>query len=490
MRVLSSVAAVAAMSISFAAMAQDGVVTGTGAAPVTRDANATRANAEAAARADIVRNLARQVLGAERLGELTPDLTTRLANQIRPEMIVDRSAERVGQEFRVTLSARIDRAWFQARLDDEGIVSSSMAAGGQNARILVMLDEAVGPGRDSTRPQEVTTEYDHIEGSLFSDTSSLSYSDREASASASQRSGAYADWFGVGGSQSSRADASARSTRVEDRNNVRAETVDATRFRQHVVYQATATTRVGQAAVAALTGELMRHDVSTSNGLNALAQFAPGAPPLFTELRDSGQLTAFLADAYRTSRAPFFLGGELAIQDNGRSPATGQATCTGQISAQAFSTTTSLDIAATLKSGEMSASSYELCAARLSENLARLAAEELGPQVQRYWRNQSRGVADAVAAAQGPTEYTLVVRGAFGMAAQADVMDALEGLPGVLNHAFIGQEGGQMSLQVRYDGSTPLHLALYQRLRSRPGFADATAETVGRQVTVCLPGGC
>ncbi|RZJ32259.1 MAG: hypothetical protein EON85_01695 [Brevundimonas sp.] len=490
MRVLAPLAVVAVMSVSFAAMAQDGVVSGTGSAPVTRDEAATRANAEAAARTDLVRNMARQVLGAERLGELTPEITTRLANQLRPQMFEPWSYERVGQEYRATASARIDRAWFQARLDDEGVSSSGTLAGAQSSRILVMLDESVGPSRDTNQPVEVTTEYDRVRGSMFSDTSSLSYSDREASASVSQRSGAYANWFGAGAGQRADADAYARSTRLEDRNNVQSGSVDATRYRQHVVYQATATTRVGQAAVAALTGELMRHDVATSNGMNALAQFAPGAPPLFTELRDSGHLTAFLADAYRTSRAPFFLGGQLSIQDNGRSPNTGQATCTGQLSAQAFATSTSQDIAATSKSGENAASSYELCAARLSESLARLAAEELGPQVQRYWRNQQRGMTNAVAAAQGPVEYTLIIRGAADMGTQSDVLDALQGLPGVQSHAFLGQEGGQMSLQVRYEGAMPLNLALYQRLRGKPAFANATSEVLGRQVIFCLPGGC
>lgn len=490
MRAFMPFAAVIAVSVPYAAMAQEGVVSGTGTAPVTRDANATRANAEAAARQDLVRNMARQVLGAERLGEVTPEITARLANQLRPEMFEPWSYERVGQEYRATASARIDRAWFQARLDDEGVVSSSTQAGGQNARVLVMLDEAVGPSRDTNQPIEVTTEYDRFRGATFSDTSSLSYSDREAAASTSQRTGAYANWYGAGAARRTDADAYARSTRLEDRNNVQAAAVDATRYRQRVVYQATATTRVGQAAVAALTGELLRHDVATANGMNALAQFAPGAPPLFTELRDSGQLTAFLADAYRTSRAPFFMGGQLSIQDNGRSPNTGQATCTGQLYAQAFATSTSQDIAATSKSGEDAASSYELCAARLSENLARLAAEELGPQVQRHWRNQSRGVANAVAAAQGPVEYTLVIRGAADMGTQADVLDALQGLPGVQSHAFLGQEGGQMNLQVRYEGPMPLNLALYQRLRGKPAFANATSEVVGRQVIFCLPGGC
>ena len=124
----------AALSMATPLAAQDGVVTGAGSAPVTRDLNAVRALSEDSAKADLVRALARQVLGEERLSELTPDLVQRLASQIRSGMIVDRSSLRVGQEFRTTLSARIDRAWFQQQLDDAGIRSSSDRGGAQGPR--------------------------------------------------------------------------------------------------------------------------------------------------------------------------------------------------------------------------------------------------------------------------------------------------------------------------------------------------------------------
>ena len=102
---------------------------GSGSAPVTRDANAVRAQAEALAKADVVRAFARQVLGAERMGELTPEMVDQLAVQIRNDMIVDRSSERVGNAFNVTLSASIDRQWFQSALDDLGLASSSRRGG-------------------------------------------------------------------------------------------------------------------------------------------------------------------------------------------------------------------------------------------------------------------------------------------------------------------------------------------------------------------------
>ncbi|MBW0150730.1 MAG: hypothetical protein KXJ53_05910, partial [Phenylobacterium sp.] len=83
----------------------------------------------------------------------------------------------------------------------------------------------------------------------------------------------------------------------------------------------------------------------------------------------------------------------------------------------------------------------------------------------------------------------LTVRGAnLSMAAQADLLDALAGLPGVESHAFLGQSGNQMDLQVRYGGQIPLHLALYQRLRGNPAFAAMETQAGRQQVTLCLSG--
>lgn len=73
----SCVAAAALATISSVAFAQAStVVSGSGSAPVTRDTNAVRAQAEALAKADLVRAFARQVIGAERMGELTPKWST------------------------------------------------------------------------------------------------------------------------------------------------------------------------------------------------------------------------------------------------------------------------------------------------------------------------------------------------------------------------------------------------------------------------------
>ena len=244
----------AAFSIATPLAAQDGIVTGAGSAPVTRDLNAVRALSEDSAKADLVRALARQVLGEERLSELTPDLVQRLASQIRSDMIVDRSSVRVGQEFRTTLSARIDRAWFQQQLDDAGIRSSSDRGGAQGQLILVLLDEAIGTAQDFDQPAEVVTEYDRNSGSSFNDTSVVAYSDRSqsgASTSAASGStgrvavaGGYSDGYGSGavrgsasGSSASRyrsSSASSQATSLIDRTDVQASSHDDIRYRQRI----------------------------------------------------------------------------------------------------------------------------------------------------------------------------------------------------------------------------------------------------------------
>ncbi len=497
-----------ALSLAPPLSAQESTVTGAGSAPITRDQAAVRTLSEDNAKVELVRALARQLLGEERMGELSADLVQRLAAQIRPEMIVGRSSAKVGKDFRTTLTARIDRAWFQRQLDDAGIRSSSDRGGGQVQLIVVLLDEAIGTAQDFERPVEVVTEYDRSSGSAFNDTSVLAYSDKSQSAASasgasgstgraseaggySDRGGSAAVRSGASASSASRyrsASASSESTSLVDKADVQATQYDDIRYRQRVTYQAAATSRTGQAAMAALTEGMIRHDVSTSNAIPLLGRFAPGPAPLFSDLQSSGKLEAFFAYAQSQS-APFFLGGQMRINYSGRHQATGEATCTGELVAQAYSTSTNVNIASTTKDGVMSAQTYELCASRLSSTLARQAADTLGPQIQDDWRRRSRDRVDAVKVASGPADYTLTVRGTnLSMAVQADLLDALSILPGVESQAFLGQTASQIDIQVRYSGTTPLHLALYQRLRSNPAFSGMETQIGRQQVTLCLSG--
>lgn len=505
----SCVAAAALATISSVAFAQAStVVSGSGSAPVTRDTNAVRAQAEALAKADLVRAFARQVIGAERMGELTPEMVDQLAVQIRNDMIVDRSSERVGNAFNVTLSASIDRQWFQSALDDLGVASSSRRGGGQQQRIVVMIDEAIGVAPDFSQPAEIVTEYDRDSGSSFSDKSTLAYSNRERSGSSSSSAsgqssqGRYAGAAsGARGSvavsgaasqssaQRSRASsASSSDTALIDRTNIEASTHDDVRFRQRITFQSAANSATGRAAVSALTEGLVNYDIGTASVTPLMAAFQPGPTPLFTELQSSGKLSAFFQYAQSQS-APFFMSGALEINHGGRHPATGEVECTGAFNADAYSTATGQNVGSAFREATGTGRNSSDCENRLTTVLAGQVAAALGPQIQREWRNVSRAQTSAIQSASAPAEYTLTVRGNdLNMGVQADLLDALGAIPGVDQHAFLGQDARQINIHVKYSGSTPLHLALFQRLRGNPAFAAMQSQTAPQQVILCLNG--
>lgn len=501
--------ATAALVISGPAVAQSGdVVTGRGSAPVTRDTIAVRAQAEAAAKADLVRAMVRQTIGNERLGELTPAMIDQLATQIRSDMIVDRSSARVGQSFEVSLSASVARDWFLRQLDDLGIQSSSRAGGGEQQRIVVMIDEAIGVAADHSRPAEIVTEYDRDSGASFSDQSTLAYSDRQASASNSSLTagqtarsaavGGYSDGYGTGvaAAASSRSSAlsardssaSVRRTALIDRTDVEVSVHDNVRFRQRVTMQSAATSATGRAAMSALTGALNKFDVGTTNATPLLATFQPGPPPMFSELQASGRLADFFSYAQSHS-APYFLSGALEINHGQPNPGTTDVTCSGAFNADVYLTAGGQGFASAFREATATGVNTSECENRLTSSLATQVAEELGPEIQRQWRSSVRARGSAVQAATGVADYTLTVRGRdLGMAVQADLLDALAALPGVEQQAFLGQDGNQISMQIRYGGSVPLHLALYQRLRSNPAFSAMQTQAAPQSVTLCLNG--
>lgn len=502
-------ALIAGVALSSTVIAQsDDVVSGTGSAVITRDANAVRAQAESLAKADLVRSMARQTIGAERLGELTPAIVDQLAIQIRPDMIVDRSSERVGQNFQVTLSAKIARDWFQQQLDNFGISSSSRYGTAQQQRIVVMIDEAIGVAPDFSQPAEVVTEYDRERGASFSDKSALAYSDRARSGSSSSLAagqtsrgsyaGGYSNGYASGAASGSGSSASALSSRnssasshqtsLIDKTNVEASAHDNVRFRQRVTYQSAATSSTGRAAMSALTQGLMSYDVATSDAGALLATFQPGPAPLFADLQQSGRLSDFFQFAQAQS-APFFMSGALEIDHGGRHPATGEVECSGVFSAKAYLTSGGADVGSASSQATSTGRNSSDCENRLTSNLAAQVADTLGPQIQRASRSSARAQASAVASATGSADYTLTVRGQnLGMDVQADLLDVISDLPGVETHAFLGQDANQINLQVRYGGATPLHLALYQRLRGKAAFASMQARTAPQSVTLCLDG--
>lgn len=499
-----AVAAVAATSV----IAQDATVSGSGSAQVTRDVESVRSLAEAAAKRDLVRSLSRQILGAERARGLTDEVVDSLATQIRSEMITGRSSERIGQTYRITLTAQIDRRWFQGQLSDFGVRSSLDFAGGDEQLIAVMIDEAIGVAPDHSQPAEIVTEYDRDRGASYSDQSTLAYSDRarsadsSAAAASSSSNGSfavgYSDGYGSaaarGNARSSdayaarRDSASSRNTSLIDRTDVEASEHDVQRFRQRITYQSAATSQTGQAAMTALKDGLRDYDISTSDAAVLMAGFAPGPMPSFEDLSSGQRLDEFFSYA-RGRSTPFVLSGLLEINHGGRHAATGEATCTGEFTARVYDTNSGRELGIGSAEQTITGANTSDCENQVTALLARRVADEVGPDVQRAWRDVAQDRAEALEVVSGPADWTLTVRGSeLGMAAQADLMDALAAVPGIDSHAFLSQSANQLDLQVRYSGSEPLNLALYRRLRSSPAFANMDTEMTPGRLMVCQSG--
>lgn len=498
--------AATAMCVAAPASAQ-AILNGVGRVPIKGDAETVRALAEEAARLDLVQALARQSLGSERIGELTPEMARRLARQIRPEMIVNRTSQKIGKEFEVSLSARIEQTWFQGLLDAEGVQSSVQRAGGAQTRILVMLDESIGPAKDYAAPAEIVTEYDRQTGASFRDKSVSAYSEKDRSASSYKGAAAsqvrassaagYSDGYGSAAARSSGAAASAvrvqgasassHSVSSIDKTDVQASVHDNERFRQRITYQSAASNGPSQFAKMTLNTQLLNYGVSVAEDRTFLSSYFNGQAPTYSSLKDSALYVPFLRNAARND-VPFFMGGTIEVQHAGRDPATGMAMCTGAMAAQAFASATSDVIAGGSGRAVARGDTYEDCSKKLGEILAEQVASSVGPKVQNYWRTQSRNqAAVARASASGPAEYTLVVRASnMPMSTQADLLDALAATQGVETSVFLGQTADQMSFQVRYGGALPLHMALYQKLRANPAFAQMKANAQGQSVTICL----
>lgn len=483
-------------------------ISGDGSAPVTKDLDTVRARAESDARRAIVVAMLKKTIGAERLNEVTPEQINALRSQLRSDMIVSRESLRDGGNFIVKLTAEIDQSWFQSLMGDEGIQTSSNRASGNRQLIFVMLDQVNGAGRDFAQPQEVNIEYDRASGGSFSDKSVVAASEKDRSASTSKRAGAYrssgAAAYGAssaygsvagrsrgntaGASSSSGASASSHSSAFIAKTNVQAEVHDDVRYREHVVYQRPAQNSPAGYALSALTGVLQDYDVTMADPDQALSSFFKGQAPRYNALRQSVRFSAFLSSLAQ-QRAPFFMGGTIAVQDAGRDGATNLARCTGNLDARAFATADSQMIAQGAVTASATGQTFEECEGKLANTLARGAADQIGPKIQRYWRGRASAIASAGQNTAQTADYALVLRAsALDMAMQADIMDALQATPGVQSQNFVSQQGNEMRFQVRYAGAVPLQLALYQKLRVRPGFERMQSTVNGRSVLLCLAG--
>lgn len=511
-------------------------VQGNGRAMITKDTESVRNMAVLDAKRDIVRAMVIATIGADRLREVTPDVLDRMAGQVRDDMIAAQTSERLGKEFVVHLTADIDQAWFRTMLSDFDLDSASQRADGNRQLILVYLDRDDGTATDLSAPAEVEVEYDRRTGASFSDTSSVTASAKEAggssyrsasgsssASSGAQRttvSGAYrqreAAAYGASGRGGSAAGSarsasagafsgssasgysnpasSASATRASsayaasssfaDRTNVQAEVHDDVRFRSRVVYQTPPKSVDGDSIRNGLSGQLIGYDVKVAEAWPALSAYYPSGVPSYNDLKGDRSYSGFLA-SLRAANTPFFLGGTFAVTQEGRDPASGRAQCSGSFNGSASASSDGAMLGAVQASAVSLGTSPENCASLLTGKMAEIAAAQIGPQIQKHWRDQARATVGQDTRQEA--SYTLVLRAAkLDMGLQQDLLDAIAATPGAQMQAFVSSGASELRLTVSYAGAMPLQFALFQQLRARPAFAAMQSAVNGRAITLCL----
>ncbi|OWQ90554.1 hypothetical protein [Sphingopyxis witflariensis] len=479
-------------------------VRGIGSAPISKDLDSVRASARTAARQNAILNMLKIAIGADRLGDVTPAQIASMASQISEAMIVNQKSSSDGKNFIVELDTDIDAAWFRELLDNEGILSSSQLAMGDNQLIFVMLDQNSGMARNFSTPQEVSVEYDRRTGGSFSDRSVEAAASKDASGSTSRsasgyrvnaagasgvstRNGSAADRYrgsAAGAHSSNASTAEMHSSSYASKANVQAEVHDDVRYREHIVYQRPPQNSPVGHVLAALTRDLGRYGVAMADPDQALSSFFAGEPPRFETLSKSERFTPFLASLAQRD-APFFMGGTMTVEYGGRDPATGNETCSGQLNARVYATSNSRLIAPGAEGASAMGRTPGDCEAALAKTLAQKVAGQIGPAVQKHWRNIAR--ANVGHDSQQLADYTLVLRAAgLDMKMQADLDDALRATPGVESQSVVSQKSNEMHFTVRYAGTAPLQFALYQKLRGLPAFANMQSTVNGRSILLCL----
>ncbi len=143
--------------------------------------------------------------------------------------------------------------------------------------------------------------------------------------------------------------------------------------------------------------------------------------------------------ASNSQDTPFFLGGTFEVTQSGRDPASGQFLCSGKLDAGAAASSDGRVIGSGVFSATALGASPENCSGNITVKLADTAADKLGPQIQRYWRNQARaseGHDSRVSAG-----YSLILRGAgLDMNVQQDLLDAIASTPGAEMDKFISAD--------------------------------------------------
>jgi hypothetical protein len=83
--------------------------------------------------------------------------------------------------------------------------------------------------------------------------------------------------------------------------------------------------------------------------------------------------------------------------------------------------------------------------------------------------------------------YTLVFRAPkMTMQMQQDLLEVVQNTAGAEFKAFVSQTDSDITLAVSYAGNLPLQFALFQQLKTKPGFSSIVPKVDGRSIMLCV----
>ena len=512
-RAFYAAAALAALASTMSVPTYAAEMRGEGQAPMTKDANSTRALAEVEARKDVIRKLLLTVTTKANAKAVAEEDIASLAQQIPSSSIISREPNPIGKVYILAITVDVDGGWLIKRMQDMEIQLPSEAV---QARIMLVLDSYIEVATDSAKPQSEVVEYRREIGSSFSDKSIDAYSEKEKSASSdSQKSAAsvrgssaagYSNGYGsaagtsrVSGSAANSSKSSAaysNSISAVSKANVQAEERDNTYYRKEVIYQGgVGVSGSANAAAARLKEELRAYDVVMEAPTSALSKFQVKE---FGELQNGSSLQWEQFRSFASgSGFNYIVGGKLEITKEGYIDDQRLFICSGSMSVEGFGTNDGVPgVTDGSALGKSSGDSEQGCQRNLAGMLAKQLADKIGPQIQRTWRQQSLKAsntsdAQSRAASEG-AEYNLLFKSpAFNLQSTRLIVSTLNALESIQKPIVTVSSGPrELVYRVKYkstDGQD-LGMAVLGALANKdPALEQSPLPTLsGQTVTVCL----
>lgn len=442
-----------------------------------------------------------------------------LVTQVGEEVFYDPVPDAVGDQYRLSITLRMDDKSLRALVSDLGLALNTQAVRSQS--MMVMMDEFFTTPTDLKAPLEELVEFRHEVGAKYkeneaaanSSKSAYAASDKQAYAVKAAQSGrvnaardsrlAAASNDGMGGSgavaardsarlsasNSSRYDAAgarsqnvaaASSSKAAYAHSVNAEEHDNVYFKKLVKYQPQNTGPDKKSyTYNEFMGQLGELDIKVVDSTLFKSRYFGNQAITLDKLENGADLAPYVTYARKEATADYFLLGTSVIYDIGTDQSSGMRACTGVASTKSFSTKSGEDIGSATQSDSATGSTPDDCRARLAKKLAENLASQVGKRIQDYFKRRNMYGSEFVVRLTGGN-LSLMTRMAFSQ--------ALKSIPGLENQVQRQATSDQIEVIASYKGSDPLDQSVAMALASNPQFANLDSMVDGNVVILCMNG--